>query len=140
MTIKIAINGLGRIGRCITRAVTELGYKDIEIVAINAGSGDAATHAHFLKYDSVHGAFPQVEVDGANLKINGKTVKLLAERDPKKLPWKELGVDIVMECTGAFKGKADAYGHIEAGAKKIIISAPAEGVDATIVYGVNKKS
>lgn len=140
MTIKIAINGLGRIGRCITRAVTELGYKDIEIVAINAGSGDAATHAHFLKYDSVHGTFPHVEADGADLKINGKKVKLLAERDPKKLPWKELGVDVVMECTGAFKGKADAYGHIEAGAKKIIISAPAEGVDATIVYGVNDKA
>ncbi len=137
MTIKIAINGLGRIGRCITRAVTELGYNDIEIVAINAGSGDAATHAHFLKYDSVHGAFPQVEADGSNLKISGKTIKLLAERDPKKLPWKELGVDVVMECTGAFKGKADSYGHIEAGAKKIMISAPAEGVDATIVYGVN---
>ena len=137
MTIKIAINGLGRIGRCITRAVTELGYNDIEIVAINAGSGDAATHAHFLKYDSVHGAFPQVEADGSNLRIAGKKVKLLAERDPKKLPWKELGVDVVMECTGAFKGKADSYGHIDAGAKKIIISAPAEGVDSTIVYGVN---
>ena len=140
MTIKIAINGLGRIGRCITRAVHELGHNDIEIVAINAGSGDAATHAHFLKYDSVHGAFPGVEANGANLKINGKTVRLLAERDPKKLPWRELGIDVVMECTGAFKGKADAYGHIDAGAKKIIISAPAEGVDSTIVYGVNNQA
>ena len=140
MTIKIAINGLGRIGRCITRAVSELNYNDIEIVAINAGSGDASTHAHFLKWDSVHGQFSGVEADGANLKINDKTVKLLAERDPKKLPWKEMGIDVVMECTGAFKGKSDSYGHIDAGAKKIIISAPAEGVDSTIVYGVNNQA
>jgi glyceraldehyde 3-phosphate dehydrogenase len=138
--MKIAINGLGRIGRCITRAVHEHGYNDIEIVAINAGSGDAKTHAHFLKYDSVHGAFPNVEADGADLKINGKKVKLLGERDPKKLPWKEMGIDVVMECTGAFKGKSDSYGHIHAGAKKIIISAPAEGVDSTIVYGVNNSA
>ncbi len=137
MTIRIAINGLGRIGRCITRAVHELGYNDIEIVAINGGSGDANTHAHLLKYDSIHGVFPQVEADSADLRIAGKKVKLISERDPKKLPWKELGIDVVMECTGAFKGKSDAYGHIESGAKKVIISAPAEGVDATIVYGVN---
>ena len=140
MTIKIAINGLGRIGRCIIRAVTENNYNDIEIVAINGGSGDATMHAHLLKYDSVHGFFGGVEVDGTDLKINGKKIKLLSERDPKKLPWKELGVDVVMECTGAFKGKSDSYGHIEAGAKKIIISAPAEGVDATIVYGVNNQA
>ena len=137
MTIKIAINGLGRIGRCVIRAAVELGYNDIEIIAVNGGSGDAKTHAHLLKYDSLHGFFPQVEVAGEHLKINGRDVKLLSERDPAKLPWKELGVDLVMECTGAFKGKDDAYGHIKAGGKKVIISAPAENVDATIVYGVN---
>jgi glyceraldehyde 3-phosphate dehydrogenase len=137
MTIKIAINGLGRIGRCVVRAVSETGSKDIEIVAINGGSGEPAAHAHFLSYDSVHGYFDGVAADGDNLLVKGKKIKLLSERDPKKLPWKELGVDLVMECTGAFKGKSDSYGHIDAGAKKIIISAPAEGVDSTIVYGVN---
>ncbi len=137
MTIKIAINGLGRIGRCIIRAADELGYKDIEIVAVNGGSGDAKQHAHLLRYDSLHGAFHKVEAGDGYLQISGKKIKLLAERDPAKLPWKELGVDIVMECTGAHLGKEDASGHLQAGAKRVIISAPAENMDATIVYGVN---
>lgn len=138
MTKRIAINGLGRIGRCVIRAAVELGYDDIEIVAVNGGSAPATTHAHLLKHDSVHGHFPHVEVDGENLKIAGKKVLLVNERDPKKLPWKELDIDIVFECTGAFRDKASCLGHIEAGAKKVMISAPGkEDVDATIVYGVN---
>lgn len=137
MTVKIAINGLGRIGRCVVRAVVENGY-DVEIVAVNGGSGDAKSHAHMLRYDSIHGAFPHVEADGDDLLIAGRKVKLLSERDPKKLPWKELGVDYVMECTGAFHDKEACMGHIEAGAKRVIISAPGKGdVDATIVMGVN---
>lgn len=140
MTIKVAINGLGRIGRCVIRAAHELQYNDIEIVAVNGGSGDSKTHTHLLKYDSLHGFFPFVEAAENALIINGKKVPLLSERDPAKLPWKELGVDIVLECTGAFKGKEDAYGHIKAGAKKVIISAPGEKVDATIVYGVNNNA
>lgn len=137
MTIKIAINGLGRIGRCVIRAASELNYNDIEIVAVNGGSGDAKQHAHLLRYDTLHGAFPKVAAGDGYLEIDGKKVKLLSERDPAKLPWKELGIDIVLECTGAFKGKEDAYGHIKAGAKKVIISAPGDKVDSTIVYGVN---
>ncbi len=140
MTIKVAINGLGRIGRCIIRAISEYNYNDIEIVAVNGGSGDAKTHAHLLKYDSLHGFFPHVEAGENALIINGKKIPLLSERDPAKLPWKDLKVDIVLECTGAFKGKDDAYGHIKAGAKKVIISAPAEKVDATIVFGVNNSA
>lgn len=140
MTIKVAINGLGRIGRCVIRAAVELGYDDIEIVAVNGGSGDAKSHAHLLKYDSLHGHFPHVEATENALIINGKKVPLVSERDPAKLPWKELGVDVVMECTGAFKGKEDSYGHITAGAKKVLISAPGDKVDATIVYGVNNQA
>ncbi|PIR32627.1 MAG: type I glyceraldehyde-3-phosphate dehydrogenase [Alphaproteobacteria bacterium CG11_big_fil_rev_8_21_14_0_20_44_7] len=137
MTKRIAINGLGRIGRCVIRAVVENGY-DVEIIAVNGGSGDAKTHAHLLKYDSVHGTFPQVEADGDDLLVAGKKVKLVSERDPKNLPWKELDIDIVLECTGAFRDKASCMGHIEAGAKKVMISAPGkEDVDATIVHGVN---
>ena len=138
MTIRIAINGMGRIGRCVARAIVEEGYDDIEIVAVNGGSGDVATIAHLLKYDSIHGAFHHVEVDGNDLIIGGKKVKLLSERDPAKLGWGDMGVDLVMECTGAFKGKEDSYAHISgSGAKKVMISSPAQGVDATIVYGVN---
>ena len=144
MTIRIAINGMGRIGRCVARAIVEEGYDDIELVAVNGGSGDVETIAHLLKYDSIHGAFHHVEAhhefetDTKNLIIAGKKVKLLSERDPSKLGWADLGVDLVMECTGAFKGKEDSYAHISgSGAKKVMISSPAEGVDATIVYGVN---
>jgi glyceraldehyde 3-phosphate dehydrogenase len=137
MTIRIAINGLGRIGRCVMRAAAEYSRDDIEIVAVN-GPASIETHVHLLKYDSVHGAFPNVKAVGENAIDMGRgAIKLLQERDPSKLPWGDLGIDVVLECTGAFNKKSDAIKHIEAGAKKVIISAPAEGVDATIVYGVN---
>lgn len=142
MTIRVAINGLGRIGRCVTRAIFENPeYKDIELVAVN-GSAPIETQKHLLKYDSIHGRFTKsVEIDGDNLVIDGKKVKLVNERDPKKLPWTELKVDVVLECTGAFTKHADASQHITAGAKKVIISAPAkEDSVKTIVYGVNDES
>ncbi|MCE3232369.1 MAG: glyceraldehyde-3-phosphate dehydrogenase [Rickettsiaceae bacterium] len=137
MTTRIAINGLGRIGRCVLRAAAEYNRKDIEIVAVN-GPAPIETHVHLLKYDSVHGAFPAVKAVGENaIDMGHGPIKLIQERDPAKLPWKDLGIDIVLECTGAFNKKSDAEKHIHAGAKKVVISAPADGVDATIVYGVN---
>jgi glyceraldehyde 3-phosphate dehydrogenase (phosphorylating) len=139
MPIKIAINGYGRIGRNILRAHYEGGKKhDIQFVALN-DLGDAETNAHLTRYDTVHGKFPgEVKVDGGNLVVNGDRIRVCAERDPAKLPWKELGVDIVFECTGLFTSKARTAGHLTAGAKKIIISAPGDkDVDATVVYGVN---
>ncbi|MFZ2406046.1 MAG: type I glyceraldehyde-3-phosphate dehydrogenase [Methylobacter sp.] len=139
MPIKVAINGYGRIGRNIVRALYEAGRtNEIQIVAIN-DLGDAATNAHLTKYDSVHGKFPfEVSVDGDYLVINGDKIKVFSERDPSKLPWGELGIDAVHECTGLFTSKAKASAHITAGAKKVIISAPGgNDVDATIVYGVN---
>lgn len=139
MTIKVAINGLGRIGRCLVRAIYECDYNNIELVAVN-GSAPIETHVQLLKYDSIHGRFSrEVKANGSNeLIIAGKKVKLLSERDPLKLPWKDLGVDIVLECTGAFTALEDASKHIEAGAKKVIISAPAKSDNVkTIVYGVN---
>ncbi len=138
MTIRVAINGYGRIGRNILRAHFEgKKYPDIEIVAIN-DLGDVATNVHLTRYDSTHGRFPgEVSVSGNDMIVNGSRIKVTAERDPKKLPWKELNIDVVFECTGFFTSKEKAAGHIEAGAKKVIISAPATGVDATIVYGVN---
>lgn len=138
MTIKIGINGLGRIGRCVARAIFETGAKDIELIAVN-GPAPAATHVHLLKYDSVHGRFPfEVSAEGEEaLIIAGKKVALFHHRDPKLIPWGQLGVDVVLECTGKFNKKTDALAHLEAGAKKVLISAPADGVDSTIVYGVN---
>ena len=138
MTIKVAINGYGRIGRNIMRAVHEYGWLDrIEIVAIN-DLGDAATNAHLTKYDTADGTFAgDVSVDGGDLVVNGHRVKVFAERDPAKLPWAELGVDVVYECTGLFRSKETAGAHITAGAKKVIVSAPGQEVDNTIVYGVN---
>lgn len=138
MTIRIAINGYGRIGRNILRAHYEKKlHKDIQIVAIN-DLGDVKTNAHLTRYDTTHGKFPgDVQVSGNDLVINGDKIRVVAERDPKKLPWKELNIDIVFECTGLFTSKEKASAHLEAGAKKVIISAPASGVDATIVYGVN---
>jgi glyceraldehyde 3-phosphate dehydrogenase len=139
MPIKVAINGYGRIGRNIMRALYESGRThEIQIVAIN-DLGDSKTNAHLTKYDTVHGKFPfAVSVDGDYIVINGDRIRVLAERDPAKLPWAELGVDIVHECTGFFTSKAKASAHITAGAKKVIISAPGgNDVDATIVYGVN---
>jgi glyceraldehyde 3-phosphate dehydrogenase len=141
MTIKVAINGFGRIGRNILRAHYESGKKHgLQFVAIN-DLGDAATNAHLLKYDTVHGPFRgTVQVEGDSLVANGERIKVVAERDPAKLPWKALGVDVVMECTGLFTSKAKAGAHIQAGAKKVIISAPGEkDVDRTVVFGVNHK-
>lgn len=142
MPIKVAINGYGRIGRNIVRALYEAGRtSEIQIVAIN-DLGDANTNAHLTKYDSVHGKFPfDVSVDGDYMIINGDKIKVFSERDPSKLPWGDLGVDVVHECTGLFTSKAKASAHITAGAKKVIISAPGgDDVDATIVYGVNHKT
>ena len=137
MARKIAINGFGRIGRCIVRALNERKVSDIEVVAINDLT-DANTLAHLYSYDTVHGrAEPRAIAGEGSLSIGGKTIKIVAEKDPGKLPWKELGVDIVLECTGLFTDKEKAAAHIAAGAKKVIISAPAKGHDATIVLGVN---
>jgi len=139
MTIKVAINGYGRIGRNILRAVYEGGRDDVQIVAIN-DLGDANTNAHLTQYDTAHGKFPgTVEVDGDDMIVNGDRIKVLAERDPAKLPWGELGVDVVHECTGFFASKEKASAHLKGGAKKVVISAPGGAdVDATIVYGVNE--
>ena len=141
MTVKVAINGYGRIGRNIMRAVYESGRTDeFSIVAIN-DLGDVNTNAHLTQYDTAHGTFPgTVGVDGGDLLVNGDRVKVFAERDPSKLPWAELGVDVVMECTGFFRSNETAGAHITAGAKKVIISAPGQNVDNTIVYGVNHDS
>jgi glyceraldehyde 3-phosphate dehydrogenase len=142
MTIKVAINGFGRIGRNILRAFYESAKKhELAFVAIN-DLGDAATNAHLLKYDTVHGRFKgTVEAEGDALVVNGDRIKVLAERDPSKLPWKALGVDVVLECTGLFTSKAKAGAHLAAGATKVIISAPGDkDVDRTVVYGVNHQT
>src|SRR3954470_7366091 len=139
MAIKVGINGYGRIGRNILRALFEAKRSgEIEIVAIN-DLGDANTNAHLTRYDTAHGKFPgEVKVDGNAMVVNGDRIRVLAERDPTKLPWGELGVEYVLECTGLFTSKAKASAHIKGGAKKVIISAPGgDDVDATIVYGVN---
>lgn len=138
MTIKVAINGYGRIGRNVLRALYESKQtNEIQIVAIN-DLGDANTNAHLTKYDTVHGRFnADVRVEGDYLIVNNDKIRVLAQRDPASLPWADLGVDVVYECTGLFTKKEKAKAHISAGAKKVIISAPGEGVDATIVYGVN---
>jgi glyceraldehyde 3-phosphate dehydrogenase len=139
MTIRVAINGYGRIGRNILRAHYESGKSHpIEIVAIN-DLGSAETNAHLTRYDTAHGKFgAKVEVDGDSMIVNGDRIKVLAVRNPADLPWKSLGVDVVMECTGLFTSKAKAGAHLQGGAKKVIISAPGgSDVDATVVYGVN---
>jgi glyceraldehyde 3-phosphate dehydrogenase len=139
MPIRVAINGYGRIGRNILRAHYEGGKKhDLQIVALN-DLGDAQTNAHLTKYDTAHGRFSgTVEVEGDHLVVNGDRIRVCAQKDPAQLPWKELGVDVVLECTGLFTSKAKTSAHITAGAKKVIISAPGDkDVDATIVYGVN---
>jgi glyceraldehyde 3-phosphate dehydrogenase len=139
MGVKIGINGFGRIGRVIMRAAQRMGA-DVDFVAINDLT-DAQTLAHLLKYDSVHGIFPgEVQAKGDSLLVNGKGIKVTAVKDPAQLPWKELGVDVAMECTGLFRDKDKAAKHLEAGAKKVIISAPAKGPDITIVMGVNHKA
>ena len=142
MTIKVAINGFGRIGRNILRAFHESATKhDLQFVAIN-DLGDAKTNAHLLKYDTAHGRFKgTVEVSGNSMQVNGQNIQVVAERDPSKLPWKALGVDVVLECTGLFTSKAKAGAHIAAGAKKVIISAPGgKDMDRTVVYGVNHQA
>jgi glyceraldehyde 3-phosphate dehydrogenase len=139
MTVRVAINGYGRIGRNILRAHYESGKKhDLSIVALN-DLGPPETNAHLTRYDTAHGKFPgKVEVDGDHLVVNGDRIRVTAQRDPAQLPWKDLGVDVVLECTGFFTTKEKASAHLKGGAKKVIISAPGgKDVDATVVYGVN---
>lgn len=139
MTCKVAINGFGRIGRLILRAIMENRRSDIEVVAIN-DLGSIADNAHLFKYDSVHGAFPgTVEAVEDGLKINGHHIKVFAIPDPAQLPWKDVNIDVAMECSGRFTKREDAAKHLSAGAKKVLISAPAEGADLTVVWGVNNK-
>ena len=137
MTVKVAINGFGRIGRLVLRALHESGRKDIQVVGIN-DLGPVKTNAHLLKHDSVHGLFPgEIKTTADTMDIGRGPIKVTAERDPTKLPWKELGVELVLECTGIFTKREQAEMHIKAGAKRVLISAPAEGADLTVVYGVN---
>ncbi|WP_332065768.1 type I glyceraldehyde-3-phosphate dehydrogenase [Bartonella sp. CB189] len=140
MTVRVAINGFGRIGRNILRAVVESGRKDIEIVAIN-DLGAVETNAHLLRYDSVHGRFPAtVKVVGEAIEVEKRLIKVTAEKNPTKLPWKDLNIDIVLECTGVFTSRDKASAHLEAGAKRVLVSAPSQGADLTVVYGVNHQS
>jgi len=137
MTVRVAINGFGRIGRNILRSIIESGRKDILVVGIN-DLGPVETNAHLLRYDSVHGKFPSnVKVDGSNIDVGNGPIKVTSIRDPKELPWKDLDVDIAMECTGIFTSKEKASLHLEAGAKRVLVSAPTNGADLTVVYGVN---
>src|SRR3981189_3527816 len=137
MAVRVAINGFGRIGRNVLRAIHEANRNDIEVVAIN-DLGPVETNAHLLRYDSVHGRFPgTVTVDGDSISLGNGKIKVTAVRDPNTLPWKDLGIDIALECTGIFSAKAKASAHLTAGAKRVLVSAPADNADATIVYGVN---
>jgi glyceraldehyde 3-phosphate dehydrogenase len=137
MTVRVAINGFGRIGRNVLRAIVESGRTDIEVVAIN-DLGPVETNAHLMRYDSVHGRFPgTVTVSGDTIDVGRGPIKVTAVRNPVELPWKELNVDIALECTGIFTARDKAAAHLEAGAKRVIVSAPAEGADLTVVFGVN---
>ena len=137
MTVRVALNGFGRIGRNVFRAAIEAKRSDIEFVAIN-DLGPPESNAHLLRFDSVHGTLQaDVNVTGNTMTVNGKAVKVLQERDPTKLPWKDLGIDIVFECTGIFTDKDKAQVHLNAGAKRVLVSAPSVGADLTVVYGVN---
>jgi len=137
MTVKVAINGFGRIGRNVLRAIVESGRKDIQVVAVN-DLGPVETNAHLLRFDSVHGRFPgEVAVKGDSLIVDGHKIKVTAIRNPAELPHKELGVDIALECTGIFTSKEKAKAHLDAGAKRVLVSAPADNADLTVVYGVN---
>lgn len=137
MAVRVAINGFGRIGRNVLRAIYEAHRSDIEVVAIN-DLGPVETNAHLLRFDSVHGRFPgTVTVDGDSIDLGKGRIKVTAVRDPATLPWKDLGIDIALECTGIFSAKAKASAHLTAGAKRVLVSAPSDGADATIVYGVN---
>ncbi|MDH4351861.1 MAG: glyceraldehyde 3-phosphate dehydrogenase N-terminal domain-containing protein, partial [Gemmatimonadota bacterium] len=136
MPVRIAINGFGRIGRNVVRAMTKFG-SDLELVAVNDLT-DSKTLAHLLKYDSVHGRFAgEIRHDADEIFVNGKGIRVLAEKDPAKLPWKAMKVDLVLESTGIFTSREKAAAHLSAGAKKVVISAPAKQEDITIVYGVN---
>jgi glyceraldehyde 3-phosphate dehydrogenase len=137
MTVRVAINGFGRIGRNVLRAIIESGRTDIEVVAIN-DLGPVETNAHLMRYDSVHGKFPgTVTVDGDTINVGRGPIKVTAVRDPAQLPHKDLGVDIALECTGIFTAKDKASAHLAAGAKRVLVSAPADGADLTVVFGVN---
>jgi glyceraldehyde 3-phosphate dehydrogenase (phosphorylating) len=137
MAVKVAINGFGRIGRNILRAIVESGRKDIEVVAIN-DLGPVETNAHLIRYDSVHGRFPgKVTVSGDTIDVGRGPIKVTAIKAPAELPWKALGIDIALECTGIFTAREKAALHLQAGAKRVIVSAPADGADLTVVYGVN---
>src|SRR5215216_1009839 len=137
MTVKVAINGFGRIGRNILRAIVESGRKDIEVVAVN-DLGPVEANAHLLRFDSVHGRFPsEVTVEGDSIVVDGHKIRVTAIKNPAELPHRELGVDIALECTGIFTAKDRAKAHLDAGAKRVLVSAPAEGADLTVVYGVN---
>ena len=137
MTVKVAINGFGRIGRLVLRAIIESGRKDIEVLGLN-DLGPVETNAHLFRYDTVHGRFPgEVKTKADQMDVGRGFMKVTAERDPSKLPWKDLGVDIALECTGLFTAKDKASAHLAAGAKRVLISAPGTDVDLTVVYGVN---
>jgi glyceraldehyde 3-phosphate dehydrogenase len=137
MSVKVAINGFGRIGRNVLRAIVESGRKDIEVVAIN-DLGPVETNAHLLRFDSVHGRFPHsVKVEGDTINVGGGKIKVTAIKDPAQLPHAALGVDIALECTGIFAARDKAAAHLTAGAKRVIVSAPADGADLTVVFGVN---
>ena len=137
MSVRVAINGFGRIGRNILRAIVESARNDIIVVGVN-DLGPVETNAHLLRYDSVHGKFPaDVNIRDNNLDVGQGPIKVTSIRDPKDLPWKELDVDVAMECTGIFTSREKASMHLEAGAKRVLVSAPASGVDLTVVYGVN---
>jgi glyceraldehyde 3-phosphate dehydrogenase len=139
MTVRVGINGFGRIGRNVLRAIAENGRSDVQVVGVN-DLAPPATNAHLLRYDSVHGRFPgQVTMEGDTLDVGTGPIKVTAERDVAKLPWGDLGVDLVMECTGIFTARDKAAAHLGAGAKKVLISAPGEGADLTVVFGVNHK-
>jgi len=140
MALRVAINGFGRIGRLVLRSIVEFARRDIQVVAIN-DLGPVETNAHLLRYDSVHGRFPGlVTVDGDTIDVGLGKIKVTAERDPSKLPHRDLGVDIALECTGLFTSKDKASAHLVAGARRVLISAPADGVDKTIVFGVNHET
>lgn len=137
MTLRVAINGFGRIGRLVYRAIAENHHKDLEVVAIN-DLADIESNAYLLRYDSVHGRFPyEVKTSSTGIDIGFGEVKILAQADPENLPWKDLNIDIVFECSGHFTEKSKAEKHIKAGAKRVLVSAPADGADLTVVYGVN---
>lgn len=139
MAVRVAINGFGRIGRLVLRAIAESGRKDIQVVAIN-DLGNVESNAHLLKYDSVHGIFPgKVRTTKSSMNVGQGPIKILSERDPAQLPWDKLDVDIALECTGIFSARDKAALHLEAGAKKVLVSAPSAGADLTVVYGVNDK-